>query len=174
MSAGTLMLVAPLAGWSGALEEAPDAVFAQRLLGDGLAIDPSAGTLCAPCDAEVLLLPPSRHAVTLRSAGGCEILLHVGIDTVALGGAGFTAHTRAGAAVRAGDELLSFDLDVLARRAKSALTPVVIAAGGWRIIRSSRDCEVRVGEFLMELRRRPRQAAPTARSTAPSPSRCGA
>ncbi len=96
MSAGTLTLVAPLAGWSGALEEAPDAVFAQRLLGDGLAIDPSAGRLCAPCDAEVLLLPRSRHAVTLRSAGGCEILLHVGIDTVALGGAGFTAHTRAG------------------------------------------------------------------------------
>jgi phosphoenolpyruvate-protein phosphotransferase len=151
MSAGTLTLVAPLAGWSGALEEAPDAVFAQRLLGDGLAIDPTAGTLCAPCDAEVLLLPPSRHAVTLRSAGGCEILLHVGIDTVALGGAGFTAHTREGAAVRAGDELLSFDLDVLARRAKSVLTPVVITGDGWRITRSSRDCEVRVGEFLMEL-----------------------
>jgi len=151
MSAGTLTLVAPLAGWSGALEEAPDAVFAQRLLGDGLAIDPTAGTLCAPCDGEVLLLPPSRHAVTLRSTGGCEILLHVGIDTVALGGTGFTAHTREGATVRAGDELLSFDLDVLARRAKSLMTPVVIAGGGWRIIRCSRDCEVRVGEFLMEL-----------------------
>jgi multiphosphoryl transfer protein len=151
MSAGTLTLVAPLAGWSGALEEAPDAVFAQRLLGDGLAIDPTAGTLCAPCDGEVLLLPGSRHAVTLRSPGGCEILLHVGIDTVALGGAGFTAHRREGDAVRAGDALLSFDLDVLARRAKSVLTPVVIAAGGWRIVRCSRDCEVRVGEFLMEL-----------------------
>jgi len=62
-AADTLMLVAPLAGWSTALEEAPDEVFAARLLGDGVAIDPTAGTLHAPCDAEIVLLPASRHAL---------------------------------------------------------------------------------------------------------------
>ena len=82
----TLTLLAPLAGWSTSLDEAPDEVFATRMLGDGVAIDPTAGTLYAPCDGEVVVLPASRHAVTLRTPGGCEILMHVGIDTVALAG----------------------------------------------------------------------------------------
>jgi len=90
--ADTLTVVAPLAGWSTPLDEAPDEVFAARLLGDGVAIDPTEGTLYAPCDGEIVLLPASRHAVTLRTASGCQLLLHVGIDTVALGGEGFEAH----------------------------------------------------------------------------------
>jgi hypothetical protein len=76
-----------------------------------------------------VLLPASRHAVTLRTASGCEILLHVGIDTVALGGEGFEAHVTRGARVHAGQALLSFDLDFLARRAKSVLTPIIVTAG---------------------------------------------
>ena len=65
--AGTLTLLAPLAGWSAPLDEAPDEVFAGRMLGDGVAIDPTGGTLHAPCDGEIVLLPASRHAVTLRA-----------------------------------------------------------------------------------------------------------
>src|SRR5215470_16970165 len=102
----TLTLLAPLAGWSTPLDEAPDEVFAARLLGDGVAIDPTEGTLHAPCDGEIVLLPASRHAVTLRTTSGCEILLHVGIDTVALAGEGFEAHVRQAATVHAGDALL--------------------------------------------------------------------
>ena len=65
-AAAPITLSAPLPGWSTALDEAPDEVFAARMLGDGIAIDPLGGTLCAPCDAEVLLLAPTQHAVTLR------------------------------------------------------------------------------------------------------------
>jgi len=149
---GAITLVAPLEGWSTPLAEAPDEVFANRMLGDGVAIDPTTGTLFAPCDGEVLVLPASRHAVTLRAAGTCEILLHVGIDTVALGGEGFEAHTRQGAQVRAGDALVSFDLDLLARRAKSVLTPVIVTADSqFRIRRQSVSRAVAVGDFLMEL-----------------------
>jgi phosphocarrier protein FPr/phosphocarrier protein len=149
---GAIALVAPLAGWSTPLDEAPDEVFAGRMLGDGVAIDPTAGTLFAPCDGEVLVLPASRHAVTLRAAAGCDILLHVGIDTVALGGEGFQAHTRQGARVRAGDALLTFDLDLVARRAKSLLTPVILTAdGGFRIVRQTIGRAVAVGDFLMEI-----------------------
>jgi phosphocarrier protein FPr/phosphocarrier protein len=156
--AGTLTLLAPLAGWSAPLDEAPDEVFAGRLLGDGVAIDPTEGTLYAPCEGEVVLLPASRHAVTLRTDGGCEILLHVGIDTVALGGEGFTAHVRQGERVRAGDTLLTFDLDFLARRAKSVLTPVIITSdSGCEVRRRSLDRPVAVGDWLMEV------AAPHAR-----------
>ena len=147
-----LTLLAPLAGWSTPLDEAPDEVFAGRLLGDGVAIDPTGGTLYAPCEGEIVLLPASRHAVTLRSDAGCEILLHVGIDTVALAGEGFEAHVRQGARVRAGDALLSFDLELLARRAKSLLTPIIVTAeSGCGIRRRSLDRAVEVGEWLMEI-----------------------
>jgi phosphocarrier protein FPr/phosphocarrier protein len=157
-AADNITLVTPLAGWSTPLDEAPDEVFAKRMLGDGVAIDPTAATLFAPCDAEVLVLPPSRHAVTLRTASGCEILLHVGIDTVALGGEGFETHTRQGARVRVGDPLLSFDLDLLARSAVSVLTPVIVTGDSdFRILRQSVGRAVAVGDFLMELA--PRSAA---------------
>jgi len=97
-----LILLAPLAGWSTPLDEVPDPVFAGRMLGDGLALDPTATTLHAPCDGEIITLPESGHAVTLRSDGGAEILMHIGIDTVGLAGVGFEAHVQAGRRVAAG------------------------------------------------------------------------
>ncbi len=121
-----LILGAPLRGWSTPLEEAPDPVFAARMLGDGVAIDPTGDTLYAPCDAIVIAAPPSRHAVSLRAPNGAELLLHVGIDTVALGGIGFELFVATGDQVRTGDRLLCFDLDLLAQRAKSVLTPAIV------------------------------------------------
>src|ERR1700761_9626452 len=147
-----LILVAPLAGWSTPLEEAPDAVFAGRMLGDGLAIDPTGSTLYAPCDGELIAVPASRHAITIRTPEGAEILLHVGIDTVALGGEGFELHVAQGQRVRAGDRLLSFDIDLLARRAKSVLTPVIVLeGGGFKVGRRNQGREVSVGDLLMEV-----------------------
>ena len=147
-----VILVAPLAGWSTPLDEAPDAVFAGRMLGDGLAIDPTGSTLYAPCDGELIAVPSSRHAITLRTPEGAEIMLHVGIDTVALGGEGFELHVRQGQIVRTGDRLLSFDIDLLARRAKSLLTPVILLeGGGFSVSRRSESCELAVGDALLEL-----------------------
>jgi multiphosphoryl transfer protein len=147
-----VILVAPLAGWSTPLDEAPDAVFAGRMLGDGVALDPTAATLYAPCDGELIAVPVSKHSITLRTRDGAEILLHVGIDTVGLGGEGFELHVRQGQRVRAGDRLLSFDLDLLARRAKSLLTPVIVMdGGGFTVTRRNLNREVSVGDFLMEL-----------------------
>ena len=147
-----LTLLAPLAGWSTPLEEAPDAVFAGRMLGDGLAIDPTGSTLYAPCDGELIAVPATRHAVTLRTLEGAEILLHVGIDTVGLGGEGFELHARQGQHVRAGDRLLSFDIDLLARRAKSLLTPMIVLEGsGFTVGHRNQGHEVNVGDVLMEL-----------------------
>ena len=168
----TIALLAPLAGWSAPLEEVPDPVFAARMLGDGVAIDPTAGALHAPCDGELVVLAPSRHAVTLRTAGGCQILVHVGIDTVNLAGEGFTAVAAQGARVRSGDLLLRFDLDLLARRAPSLLTPVIVTAeSGFRIARRVVGSEVRVGDPLMDLvpDASPAGAAATPAATAPGP-----
>jgi phosphocarrier protein FPr/phosphocarrier protein len=146
-----LTLVAPIKGWVAPLDEVPDPVFAERILGDGLAIDPTDATVHAPCDAVVISV--ARHAVTLRAANGAEILIHVGLETVALHGQGFVCHVREGQTVRTGDALISFDLDFLATRAKSLISPVVITNGeAFAIVRRNMDRETGLGEFLMELR----------------------
>lgn len=122
----TLVLHAPLAGWAAPLEEVPDPVFAERMMGDGIAIDPTEGVLVAPCDATVVQVHAARHALTLRTASGLELLLHVGLETVGLGGDGFTTHVSEGEAVRQGQTLLTFELDAVARAAPSLITPVIV------------------------------------------------
>jgi phosphocarrier protein FPr/phosphocarrier protein len=144
-----LVLDAPLSGWAAPLDETPDPVFAGRMLGDGVAIDPVAEELCAPCDGVVAVLPASRHAVTVRADNGAEILVHVGLETVGLGGEGFTAHVREGERVRRGQRLLTFDLDLLAGGARSLITPVVVMNA--TIASRVTGRMVRQGEPLMEL-----------------------
>ena len=122
----TLTLLAPLSGILVPLEMVPDPAFAQRLVGDGVSIDPLSDRVLAPCDARVLQVHRAHHAVTLL-AQGLEIIIHVGLDTVMLGGEGFTALVRADEVVRAGDPLLSFDADLVARRARSLLTQVLVS-----------------------------------------------
>jgi multiphosphoryl transfer protein len=161
-----LTLVSPLRGWCAPLDETPDAVFAQRLLGDGVAIDPTEGVLYAPCDGEVISIAAAGHAVALRAANGAEILLHVGIDTVALGGEGFKVLVAAGERVRSGQPLLNFDLDVLARRAKSLITPIVVTNGERFSIANARSGQaVNVGDPLLELQ--PASAETQARRDTP-------
>src|SRR5262249_45268744 len=96
--------------------------------------------------------PPQRHAITLRAPNGAELLLHVGIDTVALGGDGFELHVDPGAHVKAGQRLLSFNLDGLAQRAKSLLTPIIVTdETPFSVVRRATDRAIAVGDFLMEL-----------------------
>ena len=148
-----LVLDAPVSGWAAPLDEAPDPVFAGRMLGDGVALDPTGEDLHAPCDGVVMALPASRHAVTLRADNGAQILLHVGLETVGLAGEGFQAHVAEGDRVRRGQRLLSFDLDLLAARARSLLTPMVLVNGeGFEIVSRVVGREVRQGEPLMEVR----------------------
>ncbi len=129
MPAPDVTLVAPLSGPLLPIEEAPDPVFSQRLLGDGVAIEPVSETLLAPCDGTIIQLHRSGHALTIAAASGAEVLLHIGIDTVSLGGRGFRPHVAQGARVRTGDRLISFDADRIARAAPSLQTMVVVANG---------------------------------------------
>jgi phosphocarrier protein FPr/phosphocarrier protein len=164
-----LILLSPLSGWSTPLDEIPDPVFAGRMLGDGLAVDPTIGTLHAPCDGEIIALPQSRHAVTLRSRLGAEILMHIGIDTVGLAGEGFEAHVQPGSRVAAGERLITFDLDLIARRAKSLLTPVLLMEGcGFTVVRSIENREIAAGDVLMEIAPTEEAIAPGGAGAAPS------
>ena len=122
----TLILRAPLSGVIVPLDAVPDEVFARRLAGDGISIDPLDNRVVAPCDARVVMVHRASHALTLTAAD-FEIMIHVGLDTVGLKGEGFTAHVKAGDQVRAGDLMITFDGDLVARRARSLLTQVLIA-----------------------------------------------
>lgn len=120
-----IALMAPLSGVVVPLDRVPDEAFAQGLAGGGAAIDPLSSQVLAPCDGRVLQVHRALHAVIIASAD-LEILIHVGLDTVRLRGEGFTPHVKAGDEVRTGDPLLSFDADLVARRARSLLTEILI------------------------------------------------
>ena len=121
-----LKILSPLSGQTWPLERVPDPVFAQKLVGDGVSIDPTDAVLLAGCDGEVVSLPATGHAVTLRTREGIEVLMHVGIDTVTMTGEGFHPRVKPGDSVHAGDPLIAFDLDFLATHARSLLTQIVI------------------------------------------------
>jgi phosphoenolpyruvate-protein phosphotransferase len=125
-----ITLHAPFAGWLGPLDEVPDPVFAERMMGDGFAIDPTEGVLRAPADGVVVSVPTSAHAITLRLDNDADILLHIGLETVALGGRGFSSLVTPGERVSRGQPLIEFDLHQVARDAKDLITPVVAASGG--------------------------------------------
>ena len=141
-----IVLGAPMAGWVSALDAVPDPVFAEGMMGPGLAIEPLSGDLVAPCDGTVASVAATGHAVTLRIAEGTELLIHFGVDTVALGGAGFTPHVRAGDFVRAGQPLLTADLDHVARHAPSVITPLVLLGDGLQLVSLMQDRRVAAGE----------------------------
>ncbi|HEM6371278.1 TPA: PTS system trehalose-specific EIIBC component [Streptococcus suis] len=119
-------LISPLTGQAKELSQATDPVFASGVMGQGILIDPSEGILVAPVDGEVSVLFPTNHAVGITAANGVELLMHIGMDTVSLEGKGFKAHVEQGAKVKAGDQLISFDIDVIKAAGLVAETPVIV------------------------------------------------
>ncbi|WP_102868791.1 phosphoenolpyruvate--protein phosphotransferase [Pseudovibrio exalbescens] len=143
-------LQAPIAGWASPLAEVPDPAFAEGLIGDGMVVDPFEAELRAPCDGTVVALHKAHHACTVRAANGAEILLHIGVDTVEMGGEGFVPHVEEGQPVRAGDKLVSFDMDMVAQKARSLQVIIVVANGEAHPILERRVyCEVQSGDFMM-------------------------
>jgi phosphocarrier protein FPr/phosphocarrier protein len=122
-----LEIVAPLSGVLVPLESVPDPVFAQKMVGDGVSLDPTSGELLAPVAGTVTQLHRAHHALTITTDQGIEVLLHIGIDTVTLKGEGFTPKVSEGEKVAIGQTLIAFDVDAVARRAPSLLTQILIA-----------------------------------------------
>lgn len=121
-----ITLTAPLSGPLVPIERVPDPVFAQKMVGDGISIDPLDQCLRAPCDGQIVQLHSAGHAVTVATPQGIEVLMHIGLDTVGLKGSGFTPKVKAGDSVKTGDALIEFDADYIATHAKSLLTQIVI------------------------------------------------
>ncbi|EGO63937.1 PTS glucose transporter subunit IIA [Acetonema longum] len=117
---------APVSGTAMDLTTVPDDVFAQKMVGDGLAFEPSEGVLHAPVDGQVVQVSPTKHAIGLRTKEGLEVLIHIGIDTVDMKGEGFESLVTAGQTVRTGDQLMTFDRELIRQKAKSTMIPMII------------------------------------------------
>ena len=119
-------ILSPLAGTAIALSDVPDPTFAQGVLGQGAAVEPSDGKVYAPADAEVSTLFDTKHAIGLTLKNGAELLIHIGINTVDLNGEGFTAHVSDGDSVKQGDLLISFDKEFITKKGFKTVTPVIV------------------------------------------------
>ncbi|AUT61012.1 phosphoenolpyruvate--protein phosphotransferase [Paraburkholderia terrae] len=154
-SEGHIVLLAPMTGPVVPLAKVPDPVFSGGMFGDGIGIDPLEGKLVAPCDGVVMHLARTGHAVTITTAEGAEILLHIGIDTVELNGKGFAPLIEQGATVRTGDVLIEFDQDAVARSAPSLVSVIAIAnSDAFEIVeRAAADGVLKAGQSpLLTLR----------------------
>ena len=108
------------------LSEVPDPVFAEKMAGDGVAIDPTGDIIVAPADGELTLVFNTKHAFALTLDNGIELLVHVGIDTVSLKGEGFEQLAEAGIKVKAGTPILKIDRDLIRSKGLSLITPILI------------------------------------------------
>lgn len=125
----TETLLSPLTGNVVKMVDVPDEVFSQKMMGDGIAIEPTEGIVVAPFDGEVAQFFQTKHAVGIRGTSGLEVLIHIGLETVALNGEGFEGFVKQGDHVKAGDKLVSFDLEHIKAKADSIISPVVITNG---------------------------------------------
>lgn len=120
-------IYAPLSGEIVNIEDVPDVVFSEKIVGDGVAIRPTGNKIVAPVDGVIGKIFETNHAFSMESKEGVELFVHFGIDTVELKGEGFTRVAQEGQSVKRGDTVIEFDLELLETKAKSVLTPVVIS-----------------------------------------------
>ncbi|WP_165211109.1 beta-glucoside-specific PTS transporter subunit IIABC [Streptococcus tangpeifui] len=141
----------PMIGSVVRLSEVPDEVFASGAMGQGLAINPTDGTVVAPAAGEITLVFPTGHAVGLKTEHGAEILIHIGMDTVSLAGKGFKSFVKPGDKVRAGNQLLEFNLSEIREAKLSVISPIVITnASEYQAIEPTVAGTINSGDFLMK------------------------
>lgn len=149
-----VIISAPCVGRLKALRDVKDPTFSAEILGQGVAIVPSEGKFYAPADGIVATVFPTGHAAAIKTAGGAEVLLHIGLDTVKLNGKYFTIHVEEGQQVKKGDLLLEADLEEIRRAGYDSATPVVICnSDAFDKITASGAEEVAVGDELLRLTR---------------------
>ena len=148
---GVERLGSPLAGTVIGIEQVSDKVFADKILGDGIAVIPADGKVYSPADGTVESLLESHHAVCILTPGGAELLIHVGKDTVAMGGKHFAAHVKEGDKVKRGQLLLSFEREALLAEGFDLATPVVVSIGDEFIMEKAEGGEVHPGDTIITL-----------------------
>ena len=121
-----LELIAAIDGTTIDLANVPDPVFAQKMAGEGIAIDPTGNIIVAPCDGELSLIFKTNHAFAMTLDGGIELLVHIGIDTVSLDGEGFERLIEPGTQIKAGTPIIKINKDFIESKGISLITPILI------------------------------------------------
>jgi sugar PTS system EIIA component len=132
-----IYVLAPLDGRVVNLEDVPDEVFAQKMAGDGLAIDPTGAVAVAPVTGRLVKLFPGGHAFGLALDNDVELIVHIGLDTIELRGEGFQNIATEGQVVQAGQPIVRFDRAAIERKGKVMLSPVVSSGNGTIVRRAS-------------------------------------
>ncbi|WP_252311754.1 PTS glucose transporter subunit IIA [Sinobaca sp. H24] len=141
---------APATGRFVDLKDVPDPTFSEKMMGEGFAVEPSEGRIVSPVKGKIVQVFPTKHAVGIKSDEGLDVLIHIGLETVALNGEGFTTHVSEGDKVNPGDLLVEFTLADIKEKAKSLITPVVFTEGDQiQDIKSHEQTDVTAGETDM-------------------------
>ncbi len=141
----------PVDGRVVAIESVDDEVFSQKLAGDGVAIEPMSNIFTAPIDGIVTKIFSTNHAYSIKSDKDLEVMVHIGLDTVALEGRGFEALANEGDRVKAGDGIIKVDLNYIRQNAKSDITPVIIIDSEYKTIKK-RLTIVKIEDIIMEVK----------------------
>ncbi|SFL69168.1 PTS sugar transporter subunit IIA [Salibacterium qingdaonense] len=143
----TAVITAPVTGTYIDLKDVPDPTFSEKMMGDGFAVESKEGRLSSPVKGRVLQVFPTHQAVGIKSEEGLDILLHIGLETVDRHGEGFHVHVREGQHVETGDPLIDFSLEQVGKRAKSAVTPLILTESSQIAAMEHKDVtEVTAGE----------------------------
>jgi PTS system beta-glucosides-specific IIC component len=145
-------ILSPLSGTVIPLENVNDKVFSTKMMGEGIAIRPKIGKVVAPFDGVIEMVFETKHAIGLKSYDGCELLIHVGLDTVELKGKSFKAHVKSGQEIKTGDLLLEFDIEQIQKAGFDTTTPVIITNSGvYENIMNTTEKEADLGDLLLEV-----------------------
>ena len=151
-NAKTISLKAVEDGRTIPMDEVNDQTFAQELLGPGIAIVPSNGTVVSPIDGTIATVMDTKHAVCIQGEDGLELIVHAGLDTVELNGKYYQTYKEIGDQVKAGDVLLEFDLEEITKAGYDVTTPIVITnLGDYKITKCLRGQQVKAGEEVIQL-----------------------
>ena len=147
-----LTICSPLAGTATDLSEVNDPVFSEGMMGKGAAVIPTVGRVVAPCDGKIESVFRTLHAITIKADNGAEMIIHVGLDTVALGGRHFESHVEDGTYVKKGDLLLTFDLDGIKAEGYDVITPIIVTnSASFEQVKGTGRKEVKFGDLLISL-----------------------
>lgn len=147
---GEIKILSPLNGKAIPIEQVPDDVFAEKIMGDGVAIMPTDGAIHSPVDGTIATVAETLHAYGFTSEDGVEMLVHFGLETVALEGKGFTSHVQEGDSVKAGQLVAEVDMEFLKAQGINTVTPVVICDGADDETLSFTYGEVKAGDVLVK------------------------
>lgn len=147
-----ILITSPIKGEAVTLDNVNDPTFAQEMLGKGIAIKPNEGKVVSPVSGEITVLFETKHAISIKSDEGVEILIHIGLDTVKLKGENFKTHVKVGNKVKAGDLLIEFDEAKIKECGYDTITPIIVCnTFDYADVKTTKIGEVEKQENIIEI-----------------------